>query len=120
ISTEENFEQSLPFVGTLISGLAFESIRTFTERFFDHYTRLLNERRATGRILDCHGDLHLEHVYLKPDRVCIYDCIEFNERFRSIDVANDVAFLSMDLDFHGRPDLARYFGMRMAERLEDP
>lgn len=120
ISTDENFEQCVPFVGSIVSRPAFEAIRYYTDRFFDHETRLMNERRASGRILDCHGDLHLEHIYLKPDGVCIYDCIEFNERFRSIDVANDAAFLAMDLDFHGRPDLSRYFGSEMAERLSDP
>ena len=120
ISTDENFEQCLPYVGSLVSRPAFEAIQYYTDRFFDHETRLMNERRASGRILDCHGDLHLEHVYLKPDGVCIYDCIEFNERLRSIDVASDAAFLAMDLDFHGRPDLSRYFGSEMAERLVDP
>jgi predicted kinase len=52
--------------------------------------------------------------------VCIYDCIEFNERFRSIDVASDVAFLAMDLDFNGRPDLSLALVLGMALRLEDP
>ncbi len=120
ISTDENFEQIEPFTRTLISRPALAGIRYYTNRFYDAHARLLNERRAGGRIVDGHGDLHLEHVYLMPDRVCIYDCIEFNERFRSVDVANDVAFLAMDLDFNDRPDLARYFGRIMARRLDDP
>ena len=48
---------------------------------------------------DCHGDLHLEHIHLAPDSIHIFDCIEFNDRFRFLDVANDLAFLAMDLDF---------------------
>jgi len=52
-----------------------------------------------------HGDLHAEHICL-TDPICIYDCIEFNRRFRVADVAADLAFLLMDLDFRGRRDLA--------------
>ena len=62
----------------------------------------------------------LEHVHLTRDAVCIFDCIEFNDRFRYQDVAADLAFLAMDLDYHGRPDLARYFSRRMARTLDDP
>ncbi len=120
ISTDENFEQIEPFTGALLLNPAFEAIRTYTERFYDVHARMLNERRSAGRILDGHGDLHLEHVYLKEGNVCIYDCIEFSERLRWIDVANDVAFLAMDLDFHEQPNLARYFGRKMAQRLNDP
>ena len=63
---------------------------------------------------DTHGDLHLDHVYLFPDRappadLVIIDCIEFNERFRFADPVADMAFLVMDLAFHGRRDLARAF-----------
>src|SRR5208282_6366635 len=59
-------------------------------------------------------DLHLDHVYLFPDRdppnnLVIIDCIEFNERFRYSDPVSDMAFLVMDLLFHGRPDLAKMF-----------
>jgi predicted kinase len=63
---------------------------------------------------DTHGDLHLDHVYLFPERtpagdLVIIDCIEFNERFRFADPVSDMAFLAMDLAFHGRRDLARAF-----------
>ena len=50
----------------------------------------------------------------------IFDCIEFNDEFRHLDVANDVAFLAMDLDVHGHPDLSRRFVDRMAKGLGDP
>ena len=56
--------------------------------------------------MDGHGDLHLEHIHLTPGTLQIYDCIEFNDRFRRLDLASDIAFLAMDLDFHERPDLA--------------
>src|SRR5690606_27054798 len=124
LSTDENFAQTEPFVGALLGRPAFEAIRYATDRFFDAPARLLNRRRAGGRIVDGHGDLRLEHVRLSadggPETVCLYDCIEFNERLRYVDVANDAAFLAMDLDFHGRPDLAHHFVARMAALLDDP
>jgi uncharacterized protein len=61
------------------------------------------------------------HFTLNQDTttLTIYDCIEFNDRFRCIDIANDVAFFAMDLDYHGRPDLSKQFGARMADALGD-
>lgn len=120
ISTDENFAQTEPFIGDLMPLPVFEALRYYTHRFYDHNARLLSRRRAEGHILDCHGDLHLEHIHLTPETVCIYDCIEFNERLRYIDVASDVAFLAMDLDFNGRPDLSRYVTHGMAATLNDP
>jgi predicted kinase len=63
---------------------------------------------------DTHGDLHLDHIYLFPDKpppddLAIIDCIEFNERFRFADPVADMAFLVMDLLFHQRRDLADAF-----------
>jgi aminoglycoside phosphotransferase family enzyme/predicted kinase len=82
-------------------------LAAFTRTFYEAQAPLLARRRREKRILDCHGDLRLEHVHLDGTRVRIYDCIEFNERLRTIDVANDIAFLAMDLDYEGRSDLAR-------------
>ena len=75
---------------------------------------------AAEAVVDGHGDLRLEHVHLTDERVCIYDCIEFNERLRHLDVANDIAFLAMDLDLHGRPDFADHLSSRIADTLGDP
>ena len=120
VNTDENFEQTEEHIGTLLSRPAYETLRYATDRFYDQHALLLNRRRAEERIIDAHGDLRLEHVHLTPERVCIYDCIEFNERFRHIDLANDVAFLAMDLDLHGRPDFANHFVRRMTRGLKDP
>ena len=58
---------------------------------------------------ECHGDLHLGNMILQDDEVIIFDCLEFNDTFRWIDVASDVAFCTMDLADRGRPDLAHRF-----------
>ena len=99
ISTNENFEQAKPFVGKTTSSVALEAIRQFTNNFYEANGRLFEERIQQRRIRDCHGDLHLDHIHLTPETVTIYDCIEFNDRFRFIDIANDLAFLAMDFDF---------------------
>ena len=66
-------------------------------------------RKRDGFVRECHGDLHLGNMLLLDDKVVIFDCIEFNDTLRWIDVASDVAFLTMDLEDRGRPDLAHRF-----------
>lgn len=119
-STAENFRQVKNFLGQTLSRPAFESIQAFTAQYYRCHGALFRERATEGRIRDCHGDLHLDHIHIAPGKVTIYDCIEFNDRFRLIDIANDVAFLAMDFDFHGRADLGGHLVTRMAESLEDP
>src|SRR5215831_221215 len=66
-------------------------------------------RKSDGFVRECHGDMHLGNMILLDDTVVIFDCIEFNDTLRWIDVASDVAFLTMDLADRGRPDLAHRF-----------
>jgi aminoglycoside phosphotransferase family enzyme len=68
-------------------------------------SQLFAKRIAQHRIRDCHGDLHAGSIYL-TDEIQIFDCIEFNDRFRYGDVAAEVAFLAMDLEHFGRTDAA--------------
>jgi hypothetical protein len=63
--------------------------------------------------------LRLDHVHLTPQATTIFDCIEFNDRFRFIDIANDLAFLAMDFDFEGRRDLGNLFLRNAARELGD-
>lgn len=69
----------------------------------------LLQRIADDRIRECHGDLHLGNIALLDGVATPFDCIEFNDAFRIIDVASDIAFLVMDLESRGLPDLARRF-----------
>jgi len=119
ISTDENFTQVEPFVGKTISSAAFEAIRHYTNQFYKLNENLFRQRIQQHRILDCHGDLHLDHVHLTPEATTIFDCIEFNDRFRFIDVANDLAFLAMNFDFEGRADLGNLFLRNAARELGD-
>ncbi len=59
------------------------------------------QRRQSGRVRECHGDLHLGNIVLWQGRPCLFDGIEFNEALRWIDLINDIAFLMMDLEERG-------------------
>ncbi len=113
-NARENFDQAAPQVGTTLSQAVFCRLRALTEETLARLGPLIESRAARGMPRDTHGDLHLDHVYLFPDRkppddLVIIDCIEFNERFRFADPVSDMAFLVMDLVFHGRRELARAF-----------
>jgi len=107
-NTEENFTQTQKYIGVSISREQYQSIKAYTDSFAEQNIRLFKKRVKEGRIRDCHGDLHSAHICF-IDGICIYDCIEFNDRFRYCDVASEIAFLAMDLDYHRRPDLSRHF-----------
>lgn len=102
----ENFEQTEPYVGRTVTREQFETIRVYVERFLADNADLVERRADEGRARDCHGDLRADAVVFREDAVCIFDCIEFNDRIRFSDVASDLAFLAMDLDFRGFPGLA--------------
>lgn len=106
---EENFSQTEPYTGMTISSSRHAFIRSFARRFLDNHADLFRKRVREHRIRDCHGDLHLEHIVISGDDIIIFDCIEFNERFRYCDIAAEVSFLAMDLDFNGYASLSEQF-----------
>lgn len=79
-----------------------------SNEYINQYRDLFNRRTNEGFRRDCHGDLNATNIFLYEDPV-IFDCIEFNEEFRYIDVLNEIAFLCVDLDFFGRRDLSAFF-----------
>lgn len=105
---EENLSFAAGFAGETISAADLGLIRRWVESFLVEHAAMFVARAAEGFIRDCDGDLHLENICI-GDKVWIFDCIEFSNRFRYIDTAADIAFLVMDLEFHDRPDLARAF-----------
>lgn len=102
----ENFEQTHHQVGKLVSKDVFEQIQSYTNSILAENRELINKRASEHKVCDTHGDLRLDHVYFFPDKpepddIVILDCIEFNERFRYADPVADMAFLVMDLKYHG-------------------
>ncbi len=115
-NVEENFAQTRDFVGKALSKDVYDNLAAYSRAFMEVRGPVFQRRADEGRIGDCHGDLHTAQIFLETpteddewDGISIIDCIEFNERFRCSDVAEDIAFLAMDLDFHERPDLSRAF-----------
>ncbi len=118
---DENFAQTEKYIGLTIFRAKYERIRGYTDDFIKSNAGLFEKRVREGRIRDCHGDLHAAHVCFTDD-ICIYDCIEFNDRFRYCDVASEIAFLAMDLDRYQQAGLSRhlvntYVGLSHDEEL---
>lgn len=122
---EENFTQLREFTGAVedprscLSSGMLDFLRGRALGFVQDRHELLERRMGDGRIREGHGDLHAGNICLLKDRAVIYDCIEFNRRFRCGDVANDLAFLAMDLDFRGYAAFGRYMVQRYAEITGD-
>ena len=102
---EENFRQTEMFAGSILEERMFLIVRSATRSFLRRWKELFDHRIEMDKIRDCHGDLRSGHVYF-TDEIQILDCIEFNERFRYGDIASDLAFLAMDLDYEGYPEIA--------------
>lgn len=99
-------KEKQPLSGTY-KNIVFACIEKSRE-FLNQHRSLLNQRTIKGFKRDCHGDLNATNIFLYDDPV-IFDCIEFNEEFRHIDVLNDIAFLCVDLEFYERKDLSNFF-----------
>ncbi|MDY0066699.1 MAG: AAA family ATPase [Steroidobacteraceae bacterium] len=88
---------------------AVDQVRTlerWTNRTLERLGERLGERERTGRVRECHGDLHSRNIVRWRGKLTPFDCIEFDPALRFIDVLNDLAFLVMDLIHRGRTDLA--------------
>lgn len=81
---------------------------SISNHFIQNNGPLLIKRVQLGYFRDCHGDLHTRNIFLLPSPQP-FDCIEFNDSFRQIDILNEIAFLCMDLDALGRHDLSDMF-----------
>ena len=117
--TDENFDQTEKYMGVTLPRNVYGDIQNRTNAFFRSKQEIFYQRVASDRIRDCHGDLRLEHIFW-GNEISIFDCIEFNERFRYTDVAADLAFLAMDLDYHDREDLSKHLIHTYIEKSGDP
>ncbi len=104
-NTEENFDQIEPYRGITIDERFFTRLVSSTRLFLEEWSDAVRGRKESGFVREVHGDLHTQHICLTSPPI-IFDCIEFNRRFRISDVLEDVAFLFMDLEYRGRFDLS--------------
>jgi aminoglycoside phosphotransferase family enzyme/gluconate kinase len=116
---DENFEQTAGYIGGPQTQTQFDETRDYCDRFFSENVDLFNQRMDQGKIRECHGDLHLRNIAYWQNRLWLFDCIEFNEPFRFVDVMFDVAYIVMDLDARQRQDLRSCFLSTYTEETGD-
>ena len=102
-----NLEQMRRFVPRYLEPGLLDELGELSERYLAGRAPLFRERQDRGLIRDGHGDLLADDIFCLPDGPRILDCLEFDRGLRVGDVLGDVAFLAMDLEHLGRPDLAR-------------
>ena len=94
-------------------------IGAMVETFLLGRTALFDRRIADSRIVDGHGDLLSDDIFVLPDGPRILDCLDFDDRLRFVDTVDDASFLAMDLEFLGREDLAADFLTSMMALSQD-
>jgi len=98
----ENFDSLEPW----LDQAALRALRGWTEQELDCHRELIEFRRSEGFVRECHGDLHLRNLVRLDTGFAAFDCVEFSDELRILDVISDLTFLSMDLVAAGRADLA--------------
>lgn len=116
---DANFQAAASHPQTGLAGSWLVQLTQQTHDTLNRLAPLLIQRQQNGRIRDGHGDLHLKNITLFKGEPTPFDCIEFNDAFRTIDTMNDAAFLIMDCDARERPDLGVRFLSRYLEQTGD-
>ncbi len=93
-------------------------VSSVQQEFLRHRKDVLSNRVASRNIVDGHGDLRPEHIWL-GDQVRIIDCLEFNRRLRTVDPLDETAFLSLECDRLGAPWVGEYIKRRVFSGLRD-
>ncbi len=105
----QNFDQLRELGGDDADAALLDDLRRWTLAEHAHLAPVFGARVSGGFVRECHGDLHLGNIVMLGGVPTPFDCIEFNDAFRWIDVMNEVAFLVMDLKEHRLGGLASCF-----------
>jgi aminoglycoside phosphotransferase family enzyme len=105
-----------PELAPAVAGLV-RKIDAAQRRFLDAYPELFAARAAARKIVDGHGDLRPEHIFIN-DRIRIIDCLEFNAGLRAIDPLDEVAFLCVECDRLGASWASDYLRHRILQTWE--
>lgn len=114
---DDNYHYTQAYIGRVQTEQQFQETKAYSDRIFTDHPDWFQARITNGKIRNCHGDLHLRNIALWGDReacenrnrILLFDCIEFNQSFRYVDVMYDVAFTVMDCQARGRADLGNTF-----------
>ena len=104
-----NLDECAEAARALGAEAAVSALRSPLQECLSLATQAMAARRANGRIRECHGDLHSRNVVRLGTRLVPFDCLEYEPAFRWIDVADEVAFLAIDLCARERPLHAHAF-----------
>ncbi len=104
----------------IIERSSVAQVRKLVDQYIAGHTALFDKRVDEGRIIDGHGDLLADDIFCVPEGPALLDCLEFDDKLRYVDGIDDAAFLAMDLDFLGRPDLGDAFVDEYRRRADDP
>lgn len=115
----ENVRQWSPYIGRVLTAEQHAICTAYAEAFWARKADVLRRRVKQLRIRRTHADLRSDAICIE-NGVCIMDAVEFNKRISVLDIARDVGFLQMDLEYRGRPDLARSFIKRYQKLSHDP
>ncbi len=115
----DNFVQVRPLLDGEADRAALDTLSEWTQREHAALAPVFEARRRDGFVRECHGDLHLGNIAFVDGEIVIFDCIEFNDRLRWIDVMSEVAFAVMDMQDRNRADLAFRFLNRWLEITGD-
>lgn len=115
----DNFHDLLRLLPATEVQTRLQSLQQWTEAQFIRLAPWMDARKQSGRVRECHGDLHLANLVLIDGRVRMFDCIEFNEDLRWIDVASEIAFTYVDLLAHAQTGLANWFVNEVLSRSGD-
>jgi aminoglycoside phosphotransferase family enzyme/predicted kinase len=110
VTIRKTAEDNLALIASLASSADEQQlVRTIASWQAAQHQQLqsaFDSRKTNGLVKECHGDLHSGNILTIDGHVEVFDCIEFNESLRWIDVINDIAFTCMDLQMQNRYDLA--------------
>ncbi|OZG70045.1 hypothetical protein BTA51_27990 [Hahella sp. CCB-MM4] len=95
---QQNFDQIRPLLNDPAELKQLDYLEGWAQSTFERLRPLMEQRDKDGFVRECHGDMHLANVTVQDGSVMLFDCIEFNEYFRWLDVYNDIGFLLMDLE----------------------
>lgn len=95
---DNNYKQTAKYIDIVQPQKQYQETKEFSDTFFQEKQALFNQRQEKNFIRECHGDLHLRNICYWPNKIQLFDRIEFNKPFRFVDVMYDIAFAVMDLD----------------------
>ena len=106
---EENFLQIYQHINTEAYTDKLTILEQWCRNEFSKLKAVFAQRKSDGFIRECHGDMHLRNLLWLDDNPVAFDCIEFNDKLRWIDVISEIAFLVMDLQHQKQKKLANHF-----------